>query len=388
MEEKLASYPEAYLKQAKEPIRFEKAILYYIDPIKIPVPFFDSSGGPFTTVPVDCWLELYDQNGIVGQAPCSPLMKTRILPWIMTGETKTYEEWYRICYWENRNNGFSGETAIEVGRLDLALFDLMAKRAGLPLHRFLGATRDWAKVYASGCGTGLTIKQMEEEVALFLSEGYDCFKMKIGTRFASDLDRDVERVRIVREMIGKSCRLAIDANQIWDAEQAMGFLDRVMKYEPAWFEEPVHSHNFRELAKLAKQCPVPIGMGESVRNYYMLEEYVHCGAGQLQPIPTNLCGIRDWMKGRQLAYSGGIEFTSGGISQWTASVVASGREEDMVEYLYPIMHYLNPYMKKRPIEENGKFILDQEPGVCLVPDFNAFEKAGLLRSIEYFHPAV
>ena len=388
MEENLSIYSEALLKQAKEPIRFEKAVLYYIDPIKIPVPFFDSSGGPFNTVPVDCWLELYDQHGIVGQAPCTPLMKTRLLPWIMTGETKTYEEWYRICYWENRNNGFSGETANEVGRLDLALFDLMAKRAGLPLHRFLGATRDWAKVYASGCGTGLTIKQMEDEVALFLSEGYDCFKMKIGTRFASDLDRDVERVRIVREMIGKSCRLAIDANQIWNAEEAMRFLDRVMKYEPAWYEEPVHSHNFRELAKLTKQCPIPVGMGESVKNYYMLEEYVHCGAGQLQPIPTNLCGIRDWLKGRQLAYSSGIEFTSGGISQWTASVVTSGREEDMVEYLYPIMHYLNPYMKKHPIEKDGKFILDQEPGVCLVPDFKAFEKAGLLQSIEYFHPAV
>ena len=52
----------------------------------------------------------------------------------------------------------------------------------------------------------------------------------------------------------------------------------------------------------------------------------------------------DWLKGRDLAYRGGVEFTAGGISHLTASYVASGREEDMVEYLYPLMHPLRPWM--------------------------------------------
>lgn len=386
MQENNSIFTEELLKQRKEPMRFTKALLYHIDAPKIPIAFFDSSGGPFDTVPVDCWLELYDQYGNVGQAPCTPLMKTRLLPWIMTGETKTYEEWYRICYWENRNNGFSGESANEVGRLDLALHDLMAKRAGLPLHKLLGAERNWSKVYASGCGVNLTIEQMEAEVKEFINLGFDCFKMKCAGKFGANLDRDVERVRIVREMIGPDCKLAIDVNQIWKADQAMRFLERVLQYNPAWYEEPVHSHDFRELDKLSKICPVPIGMGESVKNYYMLEEYVHCGVGQLQPIPTNQCSVEDWLKGRKLAYDNNLEFTAGGISQLTASMVASGKEEDMVEYLYPIMNPLNAFMKKTPELKNGKFLLDDEPGFCLVPDFNAFDRAGILASVEYFNP--
>ena len=93
-------------------------------------------------------------------------MERVILPLIMTGQTKTYEEWYQRVYWAIRNRGFSGESAVEMGRLDLALHDILAKRVGQPLHRFLGATRDWVNVYASGMGTGLTWEQMVAELSL------------------------------------------------------------------------------------------------------------------------------------------------------------------------------------------------------------------------------
>lgn len=380
----MESLPSVYLEQRKASMRFEKAVVYYLNPIVVDPPFFDSSGGPFDTTPTECWLELYDENGIVGQAPCGPLMESVILPLIMNGQTLPYEQWYNKLYWKLRNNGFSGEAINELGRLDLALHDLMAKRAQLPLHRLLGADRDWAKVYASGCGTNLTIQQMEKEVACFLDGGYDCMKMKIATNFGTQLDRDVERIRIVREMIGPDRRLAIDANQIWTADEAMAFFDRVSQYNLAWFEEPVHSHNFRELRKITKRCPVPVGMGESVKNYYMLEAYVDCGVGQLQPIPTNQCSVMDWLKGRDLAYRSGIEFTAGGISHLTASYVASGREEDMVEYLYPIMHPLRPWMKRVPEEKDGKFILDTLPGAALEPDIPRMIQKGLVAHTEYF----
>ncbi len=209
-------YNQAY----EENIRFERAVFYKFKPIKIPIPFWDSTGGPFDKVPLDAWLELYDENGICGQAPCSQNMKDIIIPLIMTGETKTYEQWYQKVYWAIRNNGFSGEAAVEVGRFDLALHDIMAKRKGLPLHKFLGAKRDWVKVYASGCGTHLTGQQMVTEVEQFIKEGYTTFKMKVATDFGANLDRDIERVRIVRELIGPQGKLAIDANQLWNAKEA------------------------------------------------------------------------------------------------------------------------------------------------------------------------
>ena len=379
------NYSEEFKKQSRIPFKICQAEVYYLETIKVPEAFFDASGGPFETVPVDCWLVIRDEDGFTGQAPCSPLMKERILPLVLTGEKRSYEELYRDVYWKIRNNGFSGETANELGRLDHALFDLMAKRAGLPLHRFLGADRDWVKVYASACGTNLTQKQYTEELEHFLGLGYDVFKIKVGTDFGTRQEQDVEKVRIIRSIIGPDKRMAVDVNQIFDAEQAMQFFDKIAKYDIAWYEEPVHSHDFRELAKLTKMCPVPVGMGESVKNYYMLEEYVHCGAGQLQPIPTNLSGMRDWLDARALAYEAGIQFTAGGVSQLTASYAASGREEDMVEYLYPIMGPLNDYMKLVPREEKGRFWLDDTPGAGLVPDFELLKQKNMINHIEYLH---
>lgn len=377
------TFTDVYKEQCEMPFSFKEVKIYYFNPMKVPVPFFDSSGGPFDTIPVECWLLITDEFGFTGQAPCNAIMEKRFIPLLLTGEKMTYNEWYRKCYWAIRNDGFSSGIANELGRLDLALHDLMAKRAGLPLHKMLGAKRDWAKVYASACGTSLTLDECVKELECFIEKGYDCFKIKCAKNFGENLDNDVEKVRVVRDTIGPDARLAVDVNQIWKADQAMLFFDRIEKYHIAWYEEPVHSHDFRELAKLTKMCPVPIGMGESVKNYYMLEEYVHCGVGQLQPIPTNQCSVQDWMKGRQLAYDNGIEFTSGGISQLTASYVASGREEDMVEYLAPIMAPLSQFMKRVPEEREGKFFLDSLPGAGLEPDLELMTKLGHVKHIEF-----
>lgn len=379
------TFPEVYREQCKIPFAFKEAVIYYFNPMKAPKSFYDASGGPFDVVPVDCWLFLKDEFGIVGQAPCGPIMEKRILPLIMTGEKKSYEEWYEKCYWAIRNDGFSSGVANELGRLDLALHDLMAKRAELPLHKFLGATRNWAKVYASGCGTNLTLDECIVEVDNFLDKGYDCFKIKVGTNFGTTIDADIEKIRVIRSEIGEDKRLAVDVNQIWKTNEAMAFYDKIAKFNIAWYEEPVHSHDFRELAKITQMCPVPIGMGESVKNYYMLEEYVHCGVGQLQPIPTNLCAVKDWWRGRQLAYDNDIEFTSGGISQLTASYIASGKETDMVEYLAPIIAPLAKYMKRVPEEKDGKFILDELPGAGLEPDLELMRKMGVIKHIEFMN---
>lgn len=374
---------DTYKGSYAESMRFEHAVLYNFNPIKVPIPFWDSTGGPFDKAPLDAWLVLYDENGICGQAPCSKNMKDLILPLILTGETKTYEQWYQKVYWAIRNNGFSGEAAVEVGRLDLALHDIMAKRKGLPLHKFLGAKRDWVNVYASGCGTHLSEQQMVKEVQQFIKEGYTTFKMKIATDFGADLNRDIERVRIVRELIGPDSKLALDANQLWNAKEAYEFAKRVEKYNIAWFEEPVHSYDFEELEKLTSMSPIPIAMGESPRCAKVMYAYVKAGVKQLQPIPSNLGGVQEWMQAKALAKKYNLELTSGGFSHITASYIATADEEDMVEYLAPIMRTFYDIMDLRPEEKGGKFYLPSEPGISVSPDIHLLIKMGCIAAIEY-----
>lgn len=375
----MKDYREDYRKE----VSFKRAELYQFRPIKLPKAFYDSTGGPFDTVPVDSWLVLYNQNGTTGQCPCSPRMR-QFLKWIVNGETRSYEAWYRLLYWSIRNCGFSGEAAVELGRLDLAFHDMLAKEAKLPLHRFFGADRDWALVYASGCGTNLTEQELEKEVISFIDEGYTTFKMKIASRFGTQIDRDVERVRMVRSLIGDQAKLALDANQLWDAREAAGFAEKVEKYHIAWFEEPVHSYDMTELEKLSKISPIPLAMGESPRCYYPMESYVRAGVSQLQPIPSNLSSVEDWMRAKRLAYDNNLELTSGGYSHLTAAFIAAGREEDMVEYLIPVMRPFWEIMDIRPREQDGRFYLPKEPGIPMSLDIPCLERAGMISSKEYY----
>lgn len=370
-----------YLKSYKEKIQFKRAELYQFAPIKIPVPFWDATGGPFDRVPIDYWLVLYDENGIAGQGPCSERMEQQILPLIMNGKAYSYEEWYHMLYWAIRNCGFCGEAAVELGRLDYVLHDILAKRKNLPLHRFLGAERDWAFVYASGCGTNLSDQEAVKEVEDYLDNGYSTIKIKT----VGDADKAVHKIDLIRKVIGNECKLAVDVNQFFnDAAQASEFIKRIEKYNIDWIEEPVHSYNMTELKKLADNSSIPIAMGESPRCYYPMESYVEAGVKHLEPIPSNLSSVRDWMMARDLAHQNNIRLSSGGYSHMTASFVATGREEDMVEYLTPIMRSVRDIMYICPEEKDGRFILPDITGSGTVPDLTALKNAGYIERVIYF----
>lgn len=366
--------------------RFHRAVLTTFAPIPMPRPFYDATGGPFQYVPIEGWLELYDDEGGCGQAPCSPLIATTVLPLVLTGEKRSYDEWYRLVYWKLRNRGFSSEAIIQLGRFDLALHDLMAKRAGLPLHRFWGAEKDWVQVYGSGGSTHLTDQELAEEITGFLKDGYTIIKMKIGTNFGTEIERDIRRIAMVRSLVGKDVKIAIDANQCWNTEQALEFAELVAKYDLAWYEEPIHSADIEELEKLTKICPIGVAMGESMRNHYMFKSYARTGVAHLQPVPESLGGVREWFKIRDIAKQHGLMLSSGGLSQISASFIATASEDAMVEYLTPTKkQFMNRFMKIAPQEKDGKFYLPSEPGLSIVPDWGLLEREGLLLKREYFY---
>lgn len=371
-----------------EHMRFTKAVIYKWTNMKIPIPFFDSTCGPFNKIPMTHWLVLYDENGICGNSPCSELMKDFFIPVIMTGETKTYEEWYHQLYWHVRNRGFSSETACELGKLDLALHDILAKRANQPLHKFWGATRDWVDVYASGCSTSLTTEQTIVEVEDFLKRGYTTIKMKIATNFASQLDKDVERVKLVRNIIGKNVKLAMDANQVFNVEDALNFANRVAEYDIAWFEEPLHSDDMVGLESLIKKSPIQIAVGESMRNHYFYNIYIEKGIKHLQPIPSNLASVRDWFMVRDLAKKNNIYLSSGGFPI-TASYIATADENNsIVEFLATLARPFCELMDICPQEKNGKFFFQDEPGLAVRLDFKLLDKINVIESLEYFTPSL
>ena len=133
-----------------EKFQFSKAVYYNFNPIPVKKPWRDATGGFGSFAPLQGWVRIYDSEGYYGETFCSLGIVNNILPLVLTGETKTYKEWYEYLYWKMRNFGFQSGQIVDVGQMDLIMLEIMAKRAGKPLHRFLGATKDWAAAYKGG----------------------------------------------------------------------------------------------------------------------------------------------------------------------------------------------------------------------------------------------
>jgi D-galactarolactone cycloisomerase len=170
--------------------------------------------------------------------------------------------------------GEPGPLAQAVAGLDLALWDLVARRAGQPLWRLLGGQGDAIGVYASGINPGAS----HEVVARKRAEGFRAFKLKIGFGEAADL-ADLQRVR---EAAGVDGALMVDANQAWDLPTALQRVARLAPFELAWIEEPLRADRpWAEWQALRAQAPAPLAAGENLASEAGFEALLAAAAVQV-----------------------------------------------------------------------------------------------------------
>ncbi|MCL2248159.1 MAG: mandelate racemase/muconate lactonizing enzyme family protein [Oscillospiraceae bacterium] len=373
-----------YQSRYDETFKFTHAVIYSLYPIPMDAPFYDSTMGPFDTTKILYWMELYDEDGFMGQSPVGRNMLTDVLPHVLTGKRESYSEIYKRIYWLNRNYGFQSGSFADVGYFDRIMLDILSKRKGKPLHRYLGATRDWVHVYGSAHGINTTIDELLTEAQSIKDLGYTVYKMKVGTDWGRDKQTDADRVRLVRELIGSDAKLAVDANQVWTADEAMEFFELIEKYDICWYEEPVHSHEIVELEKICKLCPVPVSMGESLRSSHFFKVYADAGAKMLQGNEM-FHGFDDWLKVRELAKERGLWFSGGGLPVHCA-YMATSDEKCYQEHLKPTNDPVMRYMLIKPEEKNGKFIIPDTPGVPMTPDWDKLHGDNYVESINYYYP--
>lgn len=157
--------------------------------------------------------------------------------------------------------GSTGVGMLALSAIDTALWDLLGKRAGMPLFRLLGAERRALPVYAQGGWLSMSTEQVIDEALAFFDAGFRFYKMRAGS---ADWRRDVERVARVREALGDRMELLVDANQGWDrvtALRAARALDDLGLY---WLEEPVLAADLEGTATIAQAVATPLAAGESL----------------------------------------------------------------------------------------------------------------------------
>jgi len=266
--------------------------------------------------------------------------------------------------------GRYGITTFAISGVDIALWDILGKCAGLPLYRLLGgAQASQVPSYAS-----LVRYKDQGEIRAAASHakrsGYKAIKLH---------QVDVESLKTVRETVGEEIRLMIDANCPWNPEQALDLALRFKPYGISWLEEPIWPpEDFRSLARLGHLCGIPIAAGENACTVFQFREMLEAGAAAyIQPSVIKVGGVSEWRKVAAHSEPYNVEiaphspyFGPGFLA--TAHLVASFPSARSLEYLYVT---LASSVFKQPLKfENGYFQLPQGPGLGLDIDLDFIKR--------------
>lgn len=210
--------------------------------------------------------------------------------------------------WAGASMGRSGLTTQAIAPFDIALWDMKAKRAGLPLAKLLGAHRDSVQCYnTSGGYLHTPLEQVLKNVEISRDHGIGGIKLKVGQ---PELAIDIQRVSEVRKLLGDEFPLMVDANQQWDRQKATRACRAFEAFDLTWIEEPLDAYDFEGHAQLSNRFDTAIATGEMLTS---AGEHVQLilaeGSDYIQPDAPRVGGITPFLeimalgalKGRKLA---------------------------------------------------------------------------------------
>ena len=210
-----------------------------------------------------------------------------------------------------------GNTSIK-SAFDIALYDIAAQQAGVPLYKFLGGenTKTIITDYTVSIGEPAA---MAAQALKIKNEGYPAIKVKLGKNGKTD----VERIRAIRAAVGNKIPLRIDANQGWKVNEAIETLKALAKYDIQHCEEPIARWKFLKLRKIKKNSPIPIMADESCGDDHDAERLIELKACDYFNIKLGKSGgIFKALKIVRLAEAAGIHLQVGAMIESRLAMTA------------------------------------------------------------------
>lgn len=221
------------------------------------------------------WGEAWCNFPTVGAEHRARLVETVIAPLLLGRPYETPQEAFRHLVAHTAvlalQSGETGPLAQAIAGADIAIWDLVARRAGEPLWRLLGGRSPRLRVYASGINP-----TDPEKVALTRrEEGYTAFKLKVG--FGAE--RDVANLQALRSALGDEAELMVDANQGWTLDQAAEIAPRLEAFAPRWLEEPLRADApWNDWQVLGRHTRIPLAAGENLASDDAFDAALHAEA--------------------------------------------------------------------------------------------------------------
>ncbi len=344
-------------------------------------------------------VEVETDDGLIGLGEAAhfggPLQSTRV---VVEGELREHllgedprdieRAWERM-HQRAYKHARGGVVIAAMSGIDIALWDLRGKLAGMPLWRLLGGYRSRVPAYATGgfYAEGKGIAELCAEMRGYLAHGFRAVKMKVGRNSEIEgsplramahrgvcevtLAEDLARVRAVREAIGRDIRLMIDANGGWDVPTAVR-MGRVLEpLDIYWYEEPVSPDDRRGSAEVAAKVAIPVA-GYETCTYGRVGFRDYIAAGAIHFVQPDVCwagGLTESLKIAHLAQAWNLPLAPhihGSAVGVAAALHLLGGvpNASMAEMVFPA-HPLMADLVKEPlvVDGTGHVQLSERPGL-------------------------
>ena len=212
--------------------------------IPLPVTLSDSTHGEITHFEL-VTVRLRDDDGAeglgytytvgVGGAAIHALIDRDLRPLLDGDDPGRIAHLWQRMWWGLHWVGRGGLAVHAISAVDIALWDLMARRRETPLWRLLGGHDPKVPAYAGGIDLQFPLEQLLQQTRDNLAKGFRAIKMKVGRPI---LRQDVDRVAAMRDLLGPDIPLMVDANMRWRVDAAIRASRALAEYDVYWLEEP------------------------------------------------------------------------------------------------------------------------------------------------------
>lgn len=335
---------------------------------------FVSQETPFVTV--------YDSDGASGTGysytigtggpSVMALLEHTLAPALIGKDPDRIDGIWRDLLFLTHATSVGGITSLALAAIDTALWDLKCKKAGLPLWKAAGGTRDRIPLYSTEGGwLHLEPQALVDDALAMQAQGFKGSKIKIGSEHIS---QDAARLSAVRAAVGDSYEIMTDANQGFSLSEAIRRARMLEDYNIGWFEEPLPADDVAGHVELARRTSVPIAVGESMYSISQFKDYLQMGAASIVQVDVaRIGGITPWLKVAHMAEAFNVMVCPHFLMELHLPLVCAVPNAKWLEYIPQLDSVTSAPM----LVEDGFAIPSQAPGLGIQWDEQAIAATSL-----------